>query len=93
MSTLWSKYEPVRNTHFSYRTQPRIMTIDDYTIVNCTDEYLVALGDMLSYDKEWPSEIVYKERTYRFSGLEPMPAYATGNYHGCAKYERHNPYQ
>lgn len=72
------------------QVETRVMTMDDFTVVSCTDTCLTALGAMLSYNKEWPAEIVHKGRTYLFSGIEPMPAYAVGNYHGCAKYECHS---
>lgn len=62
---------------------------DDYFVKGIHVENskdLVVLSHFLSYSKLWPKTIEYKEKTYVYKGIRPLPSCYTGDYFSMALY-------
>lgn len=68
---------------------PRIeMEPRELYLYSCDGKTLELLGDILSYSKDWPLFVNYKDSWYQFEANELMPQEAIGNYHGHSVYNR-----
>jgi hypothetical protein len=47
---------------------------------------LVVLSHFLSHSKLWPKTIGYKEKTYVYTGIRPLPSCYTSDYFSMALY-------
>lgn len=66
-----------------------IMKEDDYFIAGLhidRKNELVVFSRFLSYNKDWPSTLTYKDKEYQFNGKEPLPEGYVGHYFSMALY-------
>jgi hypothetical protein len=66
-----------------------IMKEEDYFIAGLhidNDKNLVVFSRFLSYSKDWPSILTYKDKEYQFNGKEPLPDAYVGHYFSMALY-------
>lgn len=59
-------------------------------VYSSSKDKLELLGDILSYSKDWPLYVNYKDNWYQFEVNELMPDEAIGNYHGHSVYNQVN---
>lgn len=74
-------YASGRNVLTRLEMEPR-----ELTVYCCDGGKLELLGDILSYSKNWPLFVNYKDDWYQFEANELMPEEAIGNYHGHSVY-------
>jgi hypothetical protein len=66
------------------------MQASDYHVYEKGPDFLLVVGDMLSFGMEWPDTIAKDGRVYRFRTNEVMEDWMVGRYYGHARYEEQN---
>lgn len=67
---------------------------EDYCIQGIhidNNKELVVCSHFLSYSKDWPKTIDYKDKTYTFEGRSPLPACYASHYFSMALYLEQGP--
>ncbi len=69
------------------------MSVDDYCIYGESKGCIFLVAHMLAYSMDWPPQISYHGKDYKFNSNEFMEDWMVGYYSGHARYvEIDNPY-